>query len=150
MSKLGARLITAAKEARAFARGEDTGAVVHTPVDVKAIRSRLGLTQPEFADRFGLPVGSLRDWEQHRTAPDGAARTLLAVIDHNPRAVEKAVTVARKKTVLKLQGGKVVAYGNIGLRSEARTYAKDKAPPKGEGRTVTGKTTAGRREKAAG
>lgn len=64
--------------------------------DVKATRARLGLTQAAFAARFHLPVSSIRDWEQHRTTPDPAARVLLRVIDHNPKAVERALAGVRK------------------------------------------------------
>ena len=91
MTKAGKRILAAAEEAIAYANGEDTGAVLHTFPDVKAIRTALGLTQPAFAARFGLPVGSVRDWEQRRVAPDQAARVLLRVIEKNPKAVEKAL-----------------------------------------------------------
>jgi DNA-binding transcriptional regulator YiaG len=47
---------------------------------VAAIRRELGLTQEEFAGRVGLPVGTIRDWEQHRRQPDDAARVLLQII----------------------------------------------------------------------
>jgi putative transcriptional regulator len=95
MSKLGNELIKAAKEARRIARGKANPKTyrVHTPthVDVRAIRQRQGLTQPEFAERYGLALGSLRDWEQDRTQPDGAARVLLTVIDKEPAAVQRAL-----------------------------------------------------------
>lgn len=91
MSKLGQRMIAAAEEALAFAEGEDTGAILHEFPDVRAVRGRLGLTQPAFAERFGLSVGSVRDWEQGRVVPDGAARVLLRVIERNPDAVARAV-----------------------------------------------------------
>ena len=92
MSRAGSRMIEAAKEAAAMARGEVVpGAVLHTPPDVRAIRARLKLTQPAFAKRFGLPVGTVRDWEQGRAAPDQAARVLLRVIETDPAAVERAV-----------------------------------------------------------
>lgn len=87
MSKIGKRMIAAAEEALAFAEGKETGARVHTPPDVKAIRRQLGLSQPAFAARFGLPVGSVRDWEQRRSTPDGAARVLLRVIERSPDVV---------------------------------------------------------------
>ena len=92
MSRLGGRLIKAAEEAAAIARGEDVpGAILHTPPDVRAIRARLNLTQPAFAKRFGLPVGTIRDWEQGRAMPDQAARVLLRVIEREPEAVQRAV-----------------------------------------------------------
>lgn len=92
MSRVGSRMIEAAKEAAAMARGEVVpGAVLHTPPDVRALRARLKLTQPAFAKRFGLPVGTVRDWEQGRAAPDQAARVLLRVIEADPGAVERVV-----------------------------------------------------------
>src|SRR5262245_66409040 len=47
---------------------------------VKRLRVELGLSQAEFADRFHIPVGTLRDWEQRRSEPDQAARAYLKVI----------------------------------------------------------------------
>jgi putative transcriptional regulator len=96
MSKLGKRLIRAAKEARAIARGEADPATyrVHVPasINVKAIRRRLNLSQGQFSARFGIPVGTLRDWEQYRRVPEGPARVLLTVIAKEPKAVERALS----------------------------------------------------------
>ena len=58
---------------------------------VKRLRWKLGLSQADFARRFGIPVGTLRDWEQHRSKPDQAAESFLKVIAANPKAVEKAL-----------------------------------------------------------
>lgn len=75
-----------------MARGEAVpGAILHMPPDVRAIRGRLKLTQPAFARRFGLPVGTVRDWEQGRAVPDQAARVLLRIIEREPEAVQRAV-----------------------------------------------------------
>jgi putative transcriptional regulator len=60
-------------------------------IDVKAIRERLGLSQEEFALRYGLEVASLRNWEQGRTQPELAVRVLFRVIERNPEAVERAL-----------------------------------------------------------
>jgi putative transcriptional regulator len=57
----------------------------------KIIRRALGLTQDEFATRFGIALGTLRDWEQGVAEPDGCARTLLTVIARNPQAVADAL-----------------------------------------------------------
>jgi putative transcriptional regulator len=65
----------------------------HTP-RAKLIRRALGLTQEEFADRFRIPLGTLRDWEQGASEPDQAARAYLTVIARNPEAVIKALTRA--------------------------------------------------------
>ncbi len=57
----------------------------------KHVRFKLGLSQEQFAERFGIPIGTLRDWEQHRTEPDTAAMSYLKVIKANPKAVTKAL-----------------------------------------------------------
>ena len=56
-------------------------------VSVKRLREYLGLTQEEFAARYRIPVGTLRDWEQGRKRPDAPARAYLTVIERDPRAV---------------------------------------------------------------
>lgn len=53
--------------------------------------ARMRLTQERFAARFGIPLGTLRDWEQERSQPDTTARTLLCVIVPAPEAVAEAV-----------------------------------------------------------
>jgi putative transcriptional regulator len=58
---------------------------------VKVIRRALGLSQEEFAARFHIPLGTLRDWEQNRKEPDAAARAYLTVIARNPKAVSDAL-----------------------------------------------------------
>ena len=57
----------------------------------KRIRFKLRLTQEEFSGRFGIPIGTLGDWEQGKVEPDAAARTLLRVIETAPKTVAKAV-----------------------------------------------------------
>jgi putative transcriptional regulator len=58
---------------------------------VRIIRRALGLSQEEFATRFHIPLGTLRDWEQGRKDPDAAARAYLVVIGRNPTAVADAL-----------------------------------------------------------
>jgi putative transcriptional regulator len=58
---------------------------------VKVIRRALGLSQEDFAARFHIPLGTLRDWEQSRKEPDAAARAYLTVIARNPEAVSEAL-----------------------------------------------------------
>jgi putative transcriptional regulator len=55
----------------------------------KSLRRILNLTQQEFAARYHIPLGTLRDWEQRRAEPDQPARSYLKVIARNPDAVEK-------------------------------------------------------------
>jgi putative transcriptional regulator len=62
----------------------------------KIIRRALGLSQEEFAARFHIPVGTVRDWEQGRAEPDQAARAYLTVIAREPEAVRKALNRPRR------------------------------------------------------
>ncbi len=83
------------QEAVAYAEGkaqEDTYRV-HIPekIDVKAIRTRLDLTQEEFAGRFGFSVNTLRHWEQGTRQPEGPTRAYLLVIERAPEEVQKAL-----------------------------------------------------------
>jgi putative transcriptional regulator len=57
----------------------------------KHLRWKLGLSQTEFARRFHIPLGTLRDWEQHRTEPDQAAQAYLKVIAADAGFVERAL-----------------------------------------------------------
>jgi putative transcriptional regulator len=72
-----------------------------TPADIKRmkrvprakiIRRALGLTQEQFSERFQIPLGTLRDWEQGAAEPDTCARAYLTVIARNPKAVAEALT----------------------------------------------------------
>lgn len=58
---------------------------------VKVMRRALDLSQEEFASRFHIPLGTLRDWEQGRKEPDSAARAYLKVIGRMPEAVSEAL-----------------------------------------------------------
>ena len=59
---------------------------------ISALRKRLKLSRQKFADRFGLDIRAVQDWEQGRRRPDRAARVLLTVIDYNPDAVIHALS----------------------------------------------------------
>ncbi|HEB68189.1 MAG TPA: helix-turn-helix domain-containing protein [Desulfobulbus sp.] len=82
-------------EAIDFTQGIKGKAVVHefTPVDVKEIRSKIGMSQPEFASAFGISLGTLRHWERGDRKPRGPALVLLNVVKNNPAAVLKALSV---------------------------------------------------------
>jgi putative transcriptional regulator len=56
----------------------------------KTLRRALALTQEEFAARYHIPLGTLRDWEQGRCEPDQPARAYLTVIAHDPEGVKRA------------------------------------------------------------
>ena len=57
----------------------------------KTMRRALGLTQEEFAERYRIPLGTLRDWEQWRSEPDAPARAYLKVIAANPEMVRQTL-----------------------------------------------------------
>jgi len=61
------------------------------PARLRALRERLGLSQGGFAERFGINVRTLQDWEQGRRAPDQVARSYLAVIEKEPEAAARAI-----------------------------------------------------------
>ena len=98
MSKIGRSMIRGLEQALAFANGtgDPRKYVVHIPpeIDVKAIRRRLGMTQQEFATKFGFSVNTVRHWEQGRRVPEGPTRAYLLVIDRQPKAVQKALRIA--------------------------------------------------------
>lgn len=92
MSENFNRIMAGLTEAVEISSGRAESARVSSP-DVKAVRKRLGMTQEEFAGRFGVPKATVADWEQGRRSPAGAARTLLTVIDKEPEAVERALAL---------------------------------------------------------
>jgi putative transcriptional regulator len=68
----------------------DTKRMKRTP-QAKIIRRALGMTQEEFAARYRIPLGTLRDWEQGRAVPDQPARAYLTVIARTPHEVQQAL-----------------------------------------------------------
>ncbi len=59
--------------------------------DVRKLRRKLGLSQSQFARKFGFSVPTVQEWEQGRSLPDRQARILLRVIERSPKTVERAV-----------------------------------------------------------
>jgi putative transcriptional regulator len=98
MSKVASSIRRGLEQAVAYAKGEADARrySVHVPeqIDVRTIRTKLGMTQEEFAARFGFSVNTLRHWEHGRRQPEGPTRAYLLVIDRAPRAVEKALRAA--------------------------------------------------------
>jgi putative transcriptional regulator len=92
MSPLARDIMAGLKEYAAYKRGEKTGIKVYSfpkipeDVDVKTIRTKLGMTQEQFTG-FGFSLSAIRHWEAHRRMPEGPARVLLMVIDRNPSVV---------------------------------------------------------------
>lgn len=61
-------------------------------IDVKKIRRNLHMTQEDFSQYFGFNLKTLRDWEQHRREPSGAAKNLLKVIELEPKVVQRVLS----------------------------------------------------------
>jgi putative transcriptional regulator len=57
--------------------------------NVFKLRTKLGMTQEEFAALYSIPLGTLRDWEQRRKRPDATARAYLKIIERDPEAVAR-------------------------------------------------------------
>src|SRR5215467_595132 len=100
------RKATAKKKARTFGedliegmnlvlahqRGEvELEQVWPKPVDVKAIRKRVKMSQAEFARAYGISKRALQEWEQGGRQPDSAARAYLTVIAKEPAVVRRAL-----------------------------------------------------------
>ena len=89
---VGARIIEGLEQAVAWTKGQTAGArvtVVQVPcADVREIRRGMGLSQSQFAAKFGFPLATLQNWEQGRARPDTPTRLLLAVIAQHPEVVE--------------------------------------------------------------
>jgi putative transcriptional regulator len=98
MSKVADSIRRGLKEAVAYAEGkaDESAYRIRVPakIDVKAIRTRLAMTQEEFAGRFGFSVNTLRHWEQGSRQPEGPTRAYLVVIERAPKAVQKALRAA--------------------------------------------------------
>ncbi|MDP2883939.1 MAG: NadS family protein [Ignavibacteria bacterium] len=82
-------LLTSIKQAGTIVRGKKapSRAFRIDDPDVSAIRQHLGLTQQKFAELLGISPATLRNWEQGRRKPEGAARVLLCVAAKHPKAV---------------------------------------------------------------
>jgi putative transcriptional regulator len=94
MSAAGEKILGSIRYARAVLRGEAEGEfVVHVPAefDVKALRRQLGMSQAKFAASFGFGLAAVQSWEQGRRRPEGPARVLLKVIQHDPDLVRRAL-----------------------------------------------------------
>jgi DNA-binding transcriptional regulator YiaG len=68
-------------------------------VNVKALRERLGLTQEQFALRYGIDIDTLQNWERRRRLPDGTAQRLLRIIEVMPIAASAAQEDVEAETV---------------------------------------------------
>ena len=86
-------LLKSIDQAREIHKGKRASSRVFKfePIEVKKIRDKLHVSQPEFAIMIGVSVATLRNWEQGRTVPEGAARALLKVAAKKPKAVLEAL-----------------------------------------------------------
>lgn len=89
-----AKIAAGLEDAIAFADGDTRRAREVKPVDVKAVRQKIGKTQGEFAREFRLPLGTVRDWEQHRREPDTGSKIYLAMIEADPQGVQQILEKA--------------------------------------------------------
>ncbi len=92
------KIISGLDDVLAWQNGDKTaGEIIKwdapTSIDVKAVRAKLGMSQRQFAARFGLKLDTLRNWEQSKRVPDGTARVLLTLIDRDPEGVKRALAI---------------------------------------------------------
>jgi putative transcriptional regulator len=93
------RLVASLKEVREHVvTGKFRGRMRKVEVaadEVRTVRQRSGMTQQEFAETFGIGLGTLQKWERGERRPSGAARSLLLVMKANLPAVVKALAAAQ-------------------------------------------------------
>ena len=92
-------LLTSVRQAGQIHRGlrRPSRTTSFKPTDVVAVRTKLGVSQPEFAMMIGVSVATLRNWEQGRRTPDGPALALLRVAARDPKAVVNALHTEPKR-----------------------------------------------------
>ena len=95
MSKAGKQIITGAKQALAYLKGDKTKGRAYKvrarDINVKEIRENLNMTQEVFSETFAIPVSTLKKWETNNRVPEGPTKAYLMVIEKNPHAVKKAL-----------------------------------------------------------
>ena len=94
MTKAGKSILQGLKEAVDYVDGRRAGSRTHVleVPDVKAIRKRLGMSQSEFAESYGIPLDTLQGWEQARREPDATASAYLKTIARMPKQVKAALS----------------------------------------------------------
>ena len=92
MSTFGEELIQSLNEALAHAKGEGA-VVVHAPVTPREVRKQAKLTQAQMAPLMGMSLSGYRKWEQGTRRISGPAAMLLRVIQQEPEAVRRALSV---------------------------------------------------------
>lgn len=93
----GSKILEGLNEALSHARGElvarETSVRIPDMIDVRAVRSALGLSQAQFALMFGFSIDTVRNWEQSKRVPNAQARALLKIIENEPDAVKRALAM---------------------------------------------------------
>ena len=93
MTKVRRKIRAGLEDVRGYLSGDRDGFAVHDTEapepDVVAIRGKTGLSQPAFAKSIGVPLGTLKNWEQGRRRPEGSARVLLSLIEKRPSIVQE-------------------------------------------------------------
>lgn len=86
-------LVESIKQAVSISKGEmqPSRVFVFSPINVKEVREKTNKNQEDFASMIGVKVGTLRNWEQGRRKPDGAALTLLKIVAADPKYVEQVL-----------------------------------------------------------
>jgi len=86
-------LVESMKQAVSISKGEmqPSRVFVFSPINVKEVREKTNKNQEDFASMIGVKVGTLRNWEQGRRKPDGAALTLLKIVAADPKYVERVL-----------------------------------------------------------
>lgn len=100
-SKAFEKIAEGLNEALEIARGNKKPAKLHVPpeISVQSIRTKLALTQDDFAAIFGFTLTQIRDWEQGRSRPLGGNRAYLMLIEMNPDGVRDMLSAAPKRKV---------------------------------------------------
>ena len=86
-------LVKSLKEAKAISKGEAPASrrIKVTPLDAKAVREQIGLSQSEFASLMQVSIKTLQNWEQHRRNPTGPAAALLKIVHNAPELALKTL-----------------------------------------------------------
>ena len=87
------KLLKSIDQARTIHAGKRKASRVFNvkPMDIKSIRQKWRVSQTEFAQLIGVSPATLKNWEQGRTVPDGAARILLKVAENRLDAIQEAL-----------------------------------------------------------